>query len=29
MNLAALDRRVGAEGATDNFAQRFGAVEDE
>ena len=26
MNLAALDRRVGAEGATDDFAQRLGAV---
>jgi hypothetical protein len=29
MNLAALDRRVGAEGATDDFAQRLGAVDDE
>src|SRR6266404_4027612 len=29
MNLATLDRRVGAEGATDNFAQCFGAVDDE
>src|ERR1700758_4110804 len=29
MNLAALDRRVGAGGATDNFAQCFGAVDDE
>ena len=29
MNLAALDRRVGAKGATDDFAQRFGAVDDE
>src|SRR6516164_5101984 len=29
MNLAALDRRVGAKGATDNFAQRLGAVDDE
>jgi hypothetical protein len=28
MNLAALDRRVGAEGATNNFAQRLGAVDD-
>ena len=29
MNLAALDRCVGAEGATDDFAQRLGAVDDE
>jgi hypothetical protein len=29
MNLAALDRRVGAEGSTDDFAQRLGAVDDE
>src|SRR5256885_7155298 len=29
MKLAALDRRVSAEGATDNFAQRLGAVDDE
>src|SRR6266540_606298 len=29
MNLTALDRRVGAEGATDDFAQRLGAVDDE
>src|SRR5262249_35662169 len=29
MKLAALDRRVGAEGATDDFAQRLGAVDDE
>src|ERR1700745_2668916 len=29
MNLAALGRGVGAEGATDNFAQCFGAVDDE
>src|SRR3989440_11587532 len=29
MNLAALDRCVGAKGATDDFAQRFGAVDDE
>jgi hypothetical protein len=29
MNLAALDRRMGAEGATDDFAQRLGAVDDE
>src|SRR5262249_51406244 len=29
MNLAALDRRMGAEGATDGFAQRLGAVNDE
>src|SRR5438552_11211517 len=28
MNLAALDRRVGAEGATDDFAQRLGTVDD-
>jgi len=29
MNLAALDRRVSAEGSTDDFAQRLGAVDDE
>src|SRR5256884_6585703 len=29
MNLAALDRCVGTEGATDDFAQRFGAIDDE
>src|SRR5207248_11051203 len=29
MNLAALDRRVGAEAATNNFAQCLGAVDDE
>jgi hypothetical protein len=29
MNLAALKRRVGAEGATDDFAYRLGAVDDE
>jgi hypothetical protein len=29
MNLAALDRLVGAEGATDDFAQRLSAVDDE
>ena len=29
MNLAALERRVGAEGATDDFAQRLGAIDDE
>jgi hypothetical protein len=29
MNLAALDRRLGAEGATDDFVQRLGAVDDE
>ena len=29
MNLAALDRRVGTEGTTDDFAQRLGAVDDE
>jgi hypothetical protein len=29
MNLAALNRRVGAEGATDDFAYRLGAVDDE
>ncbi len=28
-NLAALDRRVGAESSTDDFAQRLGAVDDE
>jgi hypothetical protein len=29
MKLAALDWCVGAEGATDDFAQRLGAVDDE
>src|SRR5258705_7647948 len=29
MNLAALDGCVGTEGATDDFAQRFGAIDDE
>lgn len=29
MNLTALDRRVSAKGATDGFAQRLGAVDDE
>jgi hypothetical protein len=29
MKLATLDRCVGAEGATDDFAQRLGAVDDE
>src|SRR6266540_4854407 len=29
MKLAALDWRVGAEGATDDFAQRLGAVDNE
>ena len=29
MELAALDWRVGAEGAADGFAQRLGAVDDE
>jgi hypothetical protein len=29
MNLAVLDRCVGTEGATDDFAQRFGAIDDE
>ena len=29
MDLAALDRGVGAEGAADDFAQRLGAVDDE
>src|SRR5262249_16373645 len=29
MNLAALDRRVGAEGATGDFSQRLGAREEE
>src|SRR3954470_3013785 len=29
MNLTALDRRVGAEGSTDDFAQCLGAVDDE
>jgi hypothetical protein len=29
MYLAPLDRRMGAEGAVDDFAQRLGAVDDE
>jgi hypothetical protein len=29
MNLAALDRRVGAEGSTDGFANRLGTVDNE
>jgi len=29
MDLASLDRSMGAEGAADDFAQRLGAVDDE
>ncbi len=29
MNLTALDRRVGTEGSTDDFAERLGTVDDE
>jgi len=29
MNLTPLDRRVGTEGSTDDFAERLGTVDDE